>query len=121
MSFVVIESPYGTNPDGTRADAATMAENVRYLHACILDCLRRGEVPYASHGFFPGPLNDAVPEERKAGIEAGFKIGRVLAAAGAVRAFYVDRGETPGMLLAVPEAERIGQRTERRTLPGWQP
>jgi hypothetical protein len=121
MIPVVLESPYGTNPDGSRADAATVAKNVRYLHGCILHSLSLGEAPFASHGLYPGPLNDAKPEERKQGIEAGFALGRVLAAAGAVRAFYVDEGMTPGMRLALPEAERIGQAVEFRTLPGWKP
>jgi hypothetical protein len=119
MRPVIIESPYGTNPDGSRADAETVAKNVRYLHACMLHAMSLGEAPFASHGLYPGPLNDAKPEERKMGIEAGFAIGRVLAAAGAARAFYVDEGMTPGMRLAVPEAEKIGQPIEYRTLPGW--
>ena len=117
--LTIIESPYGTNPDGSRADAATVAENIRYLNACILDCLARGESPYASHGFFPGPLNDANPDERKAGILAGFRVGRALAKAGAIRAYYVDRGMTIGMRASEAEVATLGQATERRTIPGW--
>ena len=41
MILVVIESPYGTNHDGSRADAATIDRNLRYLRACMHDCLQR--------------------------------------------------------------------------------
>lgn len=43
MHLIVIESPFrGATP-------ADQARNERYLEACIADCLRRGESPYASH------------------------------------------------------------------------
>jgi hypothetical protein len=112
MKLVIIESPFGTKPDGSRCSAAEMAENIRYLNACILDCLRRDELPYASHGFFPAVLNDANPEERHAGIEAGLAWGFAAAVAAqasrkghlapgyeveAYAVAYLDRGTTDGM------------------------
>ena len=122
MKVVVIESPLGSRTDGTRASPEEFQRNVKYLHACMRDCLRRGEAPFASHGLFPGPLNDAKPEERALGIEAGFVIGAALfAGADAPRVFYVDLGETPGMAQGRIHAEQIRQRVMERTLgPDWE-
>ena len=41
MILVVIESPY----------AGDVEANVAYAKRCVLDCLRLGEAPYASHLF----------------------------------------------------------------------
>lgn len=111
MLRVCIESPFGTRPDGTRASPEEVARNVRYLHRCILDSLRRGEAPYASHRFFPGILDDATPEERELGIQAGFAWG----AAADLVAIYEDMGAlTPGMIRGLERAQRAGQRIEWR-------
>lgn len=118
-AVTVIESPYGSNPDGSRADDATIAVNVAYMRAAIVDCLRRGEAPFASHGLYPGALRDSHPFERALGIEAGLVIGRILAAAGAVRACYVDRGWTEGMRQGEQDAGRIGQAVQYRGVRGW--
>jgi hypothetical protein len=116
---IVIESPLGSRPDGTRCGQAEYERNVEYLDACILDSLRRGEAPFASHGLYPGPLNDAKPDERKLGMEAGFVIASALhAGADAPRVFYMDRGETPGMAQGRIQAERIGQKVLERRLGG---
>jgi hypothetical protein len=66
MRLVVIESPYGRNVDGTVATPETIERNVRYLRACMADCLRRDEAPIASHALYtqPGVLDDTKPEER---------------------------------------------------------
>lgn len=63
MPLVVIESPYTGDVEG----------NVAYAKRCVMDCLKRGEAPYASHLFFtqPGILDDLKPEERMRGILAG--------------------------------------------------
>jgi hypothetical protein len=85
MRRVVIESPY----------AGDVARNVAYARRCVLDCLRRGEAPYASHLFFTqeGLLDDLRPEERQLGIEAGLAWGE-----GAdLVAFYLDLGVSSGM------------------------
>jgi hypothetical protein len=100
--IVIIESPYaGANPVAFR-------RNIAYLHAAIQDCLARGEVPYASHGFFPGALDDNNPEQRKQGIEAGFKMAEALLAHGAFRALYTDRGISRGMNEGIAHSDRIG-------------
>lgn len=66
MRLVVLESPYSGR------DLAEVDRNIRYARACMADCIRRGEAPYASHLLFtqPGILRDEVPEERKLGIAA---------------------------------------------------
>ena len=104
MRRVVIESPY----------AGDVAENVTYARRCVLDCLRRGEAPYASHLFFtqPGLLDDGDPEERRLGIEAGLAWGR---SADAV-VVYVDRGVSRGMVQGIREARRRGTPVEIRSL-----
>ena len=60
MRRVILESPYAGNVE----------LNERYARACMADCLRRGEAPYASHLLYtqPGVLDDLVPEQREIGI-----------------------------------------------------
>jgi hypothetical protein len=106
----IIESPYaGANPVAFR-------RNIEYLDAAINDVLSRGEVPYASHGFFPGALDDTIPGQRKKGIEAGFAMAELLLPTGAYRAIYDDRGISVGMTLGIAHADRIGMLYIPRTL-----
>lgn len=109
MKIVIVESPY----------AGDIERNVRYARACMADCLRRGEAPYASHLLYtqPGVLRDEVPEERKAGIEAGFAFRRVAN----VSAFYTDLGWSHGMRLGYDDAltRPDVQIEERRLGPDW--
>ena len=103
-TFTVIESPFaGKTPVQRR-------RHIQYLHAAIQDCLKRGEVPYASHGFFPGALDDNIPAQRQAGIEAGFAIASRLTgdglSLGATRAFYIDRGMSQGMTEGLADARK---------------
>jgi hypothetical protein len=106
MKLVVIESPY----------AGDVEANLAYAKRAVLDCLKRGESPYASRLFFTQPhiLDDLKPEERKLGIDAGFAWG---ARADAV-AVYVDRGISRGMEQGVARALAAGQPIEFRTLEG---
>ena len=108
MKLVVIESPY----------AGDVERNLRYLRACLADCLARGEAPYASHALYtqPGVLDDRVPDERAKGMRAGFAWG----AHAELVVVYEDLGVTPGMLAGIERAEKRGQRVERRRLSGWE-
>lgn len=92
------------------------AQNKEYARACMRDCLRRGEHPYAGHLLFdqPGILNDEIPEERAKGIAADLAWG----GAATRRVFYIDRGMSPGMLLGLEQAKRIKQPYEFRELKG---
>ena len=96
MKRVLVESPY----------AGDVYANVRYARRCILDCLRRGEAPFASHLLYTqdGVLDDLEPEERRLGMEAGFAWG----AAAELIAVYVDRSVSRGMLAGVVAHRRRG-------------
>lgn len=88
MRRVVIESPF---KGATKEDELA---NVAYAKACMLDSLRRGEAPFASHLLYTQVLDDSVPEDRELGIAAGFAFGVDVDAS----VFYVDRGVSEGML-----------------------
>lgn len=93
MKLVIIESPFKGN----------YLRNTMYLRSCILDCLRRGESPYASHRMLTDALDDDIPEERQLGIEAGFawRNAMYIDECGerhrVLPVFYVDLGATDGM------------------------
>ena len=104
MRRVIIESPFrGVTPEEA-------FDNLVYLEECIRDSLLRGEAPFASHAIYPGPLNDAVQEERSLGIEAGYAWWE------AARAiiFYVDHGWSEGMRTAYDRALLQQRQTEIR-------
>jgi len=108
MIPVVVETPY----------AGATALNLRYLRACMRDCLQRGEAPFASHHLYtaPGVLRDEIKEERALGIEAGFA-WRALAYKSVL---YVDLGWTDGMRQGFEAAARISHLYEERRLgDGW--
>jgi hypothetical protein len=93
MRRVVIESPFaGATPE-------LAARNLRYLRACLKDCLQRGEAPFASHGLYtqPGVLNDDDVNERALGIKAGF----AWRMAADCTVFYHDLGFSGGMRAAL--------------------
>jgi hypothetical protein len=109
MRRVIVESPY----------AGEVNRNTTYLRACLRDCLKRGEAPFASHAIYtqPGVLDDTVPAEREHGIAAGFA-WRDVADATIV---YTDLGMSSGMHLGVAHAQTAGRPVEYRTLGiGWE-
>lgn len=105
MKRVIIESPFGTNPDGSRADIPTVDRNIEYAQRAMLWCLRKGWAPYGSHLLYPQCLNDATPAERELGITAGFAWGKVAQ----MVIVFGDYGITPGMLRGIKRAEEDGQ------------
>jgi hypothetical protein len=109
MRRVIIESPY----------AGDIERNLRYLRACLRDCLLRGEAPYASHALYTqaGVLRDDDPAERYHGITAGF-VWRQAADATVV---YTDLGMSSGMRYGIDHVARMGHPIEYRTLEGWEP
>lgn len=105
---MIIESPYGGDVE----------RNIDYAKACVRDALNRGEAPFASHLLYtqPGLLDATVPEERFLGIETGFVFRRVARRT----AFYVDRGFSQGMALALEHVRKNGMLMTFRTLgPPW--
>jgi hypothetical protein len=115
MTLVIIESPFGRRVDGSTAGPDEMATNVIYAKAALADSLHRGEAPFASHLLYPGVLDDALPEQRRLGMEAGFAWG----AWADLVAVYVDRGVTPGMTEGIKRALGCGIRLEYRHLEDW--
>ena len=102
---VIVESPY----------AGDVERNLAYARACMHDCLTRGEAPFASHALYtqPGVLDDTIPAERKAGIQAGFE-WRAVADATVV---YTDLGISKGMEYGIEHASSRHP-VEFRTLGG---
>lgn len=122
-TFAVIESPYASD------DPVELARNIAYVRAAAADCFARGEVPFASHGFYtlPGILDDKVPEERVKGIKAGFDVARAFAYLHGtlvnsteqfafVRPFYTDRGWSGGMVEGLEDSVKKKHAYEKRSL-----
>lgn len=104
MKRVIIESPY----------AGDVEFNLQYLRACMHDCLRRGEAPYASHGLYtqPGVLDDTIPAERSLGIDAGFAWRGV----SDLTVVYTDLGISTGMKYGIADAIQKTRPIEYREL-----
>lgn len=103
MRLVVIESPL----------AGDFKRNIRYARLCMIDSLRRGEAPYASHLLYPQVLDDKLPEDRALGMTAGF----AWAARGDAHVAYVDLGISGGMKAGREKAEANGVVWEERNPP----
>lgn len=100
--LVYIESPF----------AGDRKRNAAYLKACMLDSLKRGEAPFASHALYTQFLDDDVPEERALGIEAGLAWG----AKAELTVVYIDLGISGGMKLGIDRALAEGRPVEQREL-----
>jgi hypothetical protein len=110
---VIIESPFKGTPE------VSEEEHRHYLRLCIRDCLNRGETPYASHRMLAGPegaLDDADPDQRALGIEAGLDMAKVLTKAGGTVVVYVDYGYSEGMLKALSVYRKRGGKWEERRI-----
>jgi hypothetical protein len=108
MKLVIIESPYAGDTE------EEIKENVLYARLCIKDSLGRGEAPIASHLLYTqeGILDDAIPEQRRQGINAG--LAWLIHAD--ISAVYTDRGITKGMEKGINSAEFRQVCIEFRTL-----
>lgn len=101
--LVIIESPY-----------AGPLDNIWYAQACLLDSLRRGEAPIASHLLHTQVLDDMRADERELGIEAGLAWYRVAEKC----AVYTNRGISEGMRQGIARAEKHGVTVEYRRIGG---
>ncbi|TMU86552.1 DUF7768 domain-containing protein [Brucella haematophila] len=99
--LVIIESPYSGPLD-----------NIWYAQACLLDSLRLGEAPIASHLLHTQVLDDMHPDERELGIEAGLAWYRVAEKC----VVYSDRGISGGMIKGIERAKRFGVPIEFRNI-----
>ncbi|WP_435657278.1 DUF7768 domain-containing protein [Brucella pituitosa] len=98
----IIETPYSGDVEG----------NIAYARACLLDSLRRGEAPIASHLLHTQVLDDMQPDERALGIEAGLAWYRVATKC----VVYTDRGISRGMENGLARARRHGVAVEYRSI-----
>lgn len=100
---VIVESPF-----------AGGWKNVLYSRRCVLDCLNRGESPYASHLLYTqkGMLNDSDPEQRRQGISAAdgwLEVADIVAV-------YCDLSITRGMVIGIVKAARLNKSIRLRWL-----
>ena len=102
MRLVTIESPF----------AGDVAANVAYAKRALLDCLRRGEAPLASHLLYTTVLDDDEAPQRELGIAAGLAWGERADAT----VVYADRGVSDGMVRGIEAAKRAGRPVEWRTI-----
>lgn len=109
ITRVIIESPY----------AGDIEANLKYAKLCILDSLRRGEAPLASHLLYtqPGILDDSITDERELGIAAWLAWQPVAEK----HVFYIDRGWSRGMLAAFEFARRGTVPIEIRSIEKKEP
>lgn len=103
--LVIIESPY----------SGDVVRNTEYARACLLDSLRRGEAPIASHLLHTQVLDDMRPDERELGIEAGLAWYRVAEKC----VVYEDFGMSRGMAEGTARARSHGVPVEYRRLEAW--
>lgn len=113
-----------------------MDDNIMYLRECMRDSWSRGELPFASHLWGPFFLNEHDPEQRKAGIEAGYQFwdfftmnedyqgaSTIYDTVATLRrrrpliAFYTDHGISSGMALALERTKTLNREYEIRVLP----
>jgi hypothetical protein len=102
MRRVIIESPY----------AGEVERNVAYARLALLDCMRRGEAPIASHLLITQVYDDLIDKERKAGISAGLAWYHASDVTGVI---YTDLGYSGGMNKAREYLETHGIPFEERT------
>ena len=108
MVRVVIVSPLSsTTREGVE-------DNKSYARKCVMDCLQRGESPYASHLFFEHSelLNDHNPIHRNLGMQAGLEWGSQAHKV----VIYLDRGMTKGMQMDIDFYRHHGLEIETRFL-----
>lgn len=89
MKRVIILSPY----------KGAVTENVEYGWRCVIDSMRRGEAPWASHLFYTVIMNDADPAQRS----LGFACEAAWLQAADLIAVYTDRGLSSGMVKTINE------------------
>jgi hypothetical protein len=102
MKRVIIESPF----------AGDIQTNLKYVRQACTDCINRGEVPFASHMFFPQFLDDNDPKQRQLGIEMGYDFWEKAD----LVVFYTDFGISPGMEKALAKAFLEGKPYVKRAL-----
>lgn len=102
---VIIESPFSGYGDKQKE-----RDHAVYLRLILLDSIKRGEAPFASHAIYPQVMDDDDPPLRHLGIHMGFRWGELAHYV----AVYVDRGISPGMQAAIEHYRTMGLPIEFR-------
>ena len=105
MTPVIIESPYAGNVE----------TNVAYARRCMVDCLKRGEAPFASHLLYTQVLDDTQPGQRELGVQAGLVWGF----RATLTVVYIDLGVSSGMIECIKAAVADCRDICVRSLDGW--
>ncbi|GAA5627422.1 hypothetical protein Brsp05_02711 [Brucella sp. NBRC 12953] len=100
--LIIIETPYSGDVEA----------NTAYARYCLLDSLRRGEAPIASHLLHTQVFDDMRPDERSLGIEAGLAWYRVATKC----VVYADRGISGGMKMGIDRAMQHDVPVEYRSI-----
>jgi hypothetical protein len=100
--LVIIESPF----------AGEVERNKTYARRCVLDSLKLGEIPFASHLIYTQVLDDTIPEERKIGMDAGWEVIRY----SEYSVVYLDYGISRGMAEGIKIAQDIGHKVYNREI-----
>lgn len=117
MLLVSIESPFKpseddvTKYDGRYSRAELLRQNLVYARLALLNSLKRGEAPFASHLIYTqvwAESDELRNQGIKAGIEFQHRIDQV--------ALYVDLGTSNGMKLARDNALLINVQHSTRTI-----
>lgn len=116
---VIIESPFKSN------EQYSFHENINYAIRAMVDCLQRGEAPFASHllytccvnsdgthGYTDDTENSDNPVGRVWGINAGLK----WAEHADKTVVYIDNGITEGMKYGIEHAKKHNRPIEYRSL-----
>lgn len=109
-NFVIIESPYAGNKE-------EIIRNENYARSAAIDCLSKGEIPFASHILYTqkGILDDKKPAQRRLGIEAGLTFGEICGKS----VLYSDLGMTEGMVEGIEKAKNSGRNVEIRQVENF--
>lgn len=102
MKLVIVESPYKGN----------VKENIQYAKEALLDSLKRGESPIASHLLYTQVLDDDIKEERHMGINAGIAWYKKAD----LCVLYADNGFSEGMRMGIKKAKEYNVPIEIRKI-----
>lgn len=117
MRIVVIESPFKPSAadiakyEGCYSAAELLRQNLIYARLAVLNALKRGEAPLASH-----LLYTQVWSERDDLRDAGIKAGIELHHRADTVALYVDLGTSSGMKLAGDNARLVNTELATRLI-----
>ncbi len=117
MRIVCLESPFKPSADdiaryeGRYSAAELLRQNLIYARLCLLNSLKIGEAPLASHLLYTQVCAET-PELRSAGIKAGFQAHHRCD----LVVLCIDLGVSSGMRLAADNASLINTEQTRRSV-----